>query len=116
MCVLLYYIFNCFVIFVKYKGLSMNPKHGTNCRPNRNTVPRRPRGKELPCGLSVGSITNCFEPNCYLNYRCPIFTGKHVNPPRDYLPGNLANVYQTHSGIGDENEFGSWFSNILRLS
>ena len=72
-------------IFLAYyrtiQGQLMNSKHGANCRPNKRTVPRKSRGKTLPCGIIVGLLRICLEPNCYLNYKCPIYKGSHINPP-----------------------------------
>ena len=102
-------------IFLAYyrtiQGQLMNSKHGANCRPNKRTVPRKSRGKTLPCGIIVGLLRICLEPNCYLNYKCPIYKGSHINPPREYLPASL----ETPSGKGQRKETDStpWFTRIM---
>jgi len=39
-----------------------------------------------PCRLSQKAWPRCYADGCYLNYRCPVYQGKHPNPERDYLP------------------------------
>ena len=93
----------------------MNPKHGTNCRPNSYTVPRKSRATLLPCGIPNGQMPFCLEPNCYLNYKCSVYRGIQINPPREYIPANIGNPLATNGIlISDDSDIDTWFSNIFK--
>ena len=105
-------IFSLILLFIK--DTKMNRKHGTNCRPNRNGVSKKDRQDEMPCGIPKGSMSKCWEPNCYLNYKCSIYKGKHINPPMNFIPMQI----EDSSGImvhpyGDDSEM--WFDHCLKI-
>lgn len=45
-----------------------------------------PQNGKTPCLLSIAEWRVCYEHNCYLNYRCPVYRGGRPSPVRDYIP------------------------------
>lgn len=93
----------------------MNRKHGANCRPNRISVPRKIRTNDLPCGIPKQQMSKCWESRCYLNYKCPIYKGKRVNPPMDFIPLDVhGHPYRPTASPYDGTEL--WFQHLMDLS
>ena len=44
------------------------------------------QNSKTPCNRSFEDWPICYADGCYLNYRCPIYSGKFPSPIRDYIP------------------------------
>ncbi len=90
----------------------MNRKHGTNCRPNRLGIPRKIIKGGMPCGISEQQMSKCWEPNCYLNYKCAIYKGKHINPPMNFIPMH-AHDHPSCTAVPASDGTDMWFQHCL---